>query len=100
LNSNNKTVIDYLPNGIEELVLGYSFNLELNDLPSSIKKIVFKNNNYKKKLNCLPTNIELIELPEYYKLKIENIPKRLKKIICDKDYKFVDDYSNIEVEYY
>jgi hypothetical protein len=39
LNSNNKSVIDCLPDNLEELVLGHYFNLELNDLKSSIKKI-------------------------------------------------------------
>ena len=40
LNSNNN-IIDYLPSSIEELELGLTFNLELNNLPNSIKKISF-----------------------------------------------------------
>jgi len=73
-------IIDYLPHGIEELILKCNFDLELNNLPNSIEKIVFKNNDYNKKLNCLPDSIEIIELPNQYDLKIDKLPKNLKKI--------------------
>ena len=42
LNCNSQAIIDYIPFSIEELVLGSYFNLELNDLPSSIKKLKSK----------------------------------------------------------
>jgi len=97
--SNNK-VIDYLPYGIEELKLHESFNLELNNLLNSIKKIIIKNEHYNKKLNCLPDSVELLELPYYYKLKINKIPKGLKKIKCLYKYKFINNYANVEIEQY
>jgi hypothetical protein len=53
LDCNNNKIIDYLPNGIEELVLEQNFNLELNNLPNSINKIVLKNRHYNYKLNNL-----------------------------------------------
>jgi len=37
---NNINIIDYLPDSVEELVLGSYFNLELNNLPSSIKNLL------------------------------------------------------------
>jgi hypothetical protein len=90
-----------LPDSIEELELDYSFNLELNDLPSSIKKIIFnKHSYYDKPLNNLPKRIELLELPSEYDIPITNIPREFKKIICSKNYKFIDDYSNFEVGTY
>jgi hypothetical protein len=90
-----------LPNNIEELELGRMFNLELNDLPSSIKKIVFdKHCDYNIPLNNLPKGLELLALPYNYEIPITNIPQGLKKIICSKYYKFIDDFSNFIVETY
>jgi hypothetical protein len=80
LDCNNKKIIDYLPDSIEELILGKSFNLELNNLPSSIKKIVFENAHYTHQLNCLPNNIESIVLSNDCRFKMNKIPSRLKKI--------------------
>ena len=74
LNCNNRKIIDYLPNSIEELYLGYYFNLELNDLPNSIKIISFnKNSKYNKELNNLPKSLEKLYLPKNYNMKIKNI---------------------------
>ena len=39
LNLTNTNIIDYLPESIEKLVLNYNFDLELNNLPNSIKKL-------------------------------------------------------------
>ena len=74
LNCNNRNIIDYLPNNIEELYFGYNFNLELNDLPSSIKIISFDyKSKYNKELNNLPKSLEKIYLPEKYDKEIKNI---------------------------
>lgn len=63
INSNNKYLIKNLPNGIEELELGNNFNLDINDLPSSIKKIKFYQTGlYDKELNNLPNFLEYLEL--------------------------------------
>jgi hypothetical protein len=79
LNCNYSYYTDYLPDSIEEIEFGYKFNLELNNLPSSIKKIIFdENSNYNKELNCLPNGLEELELPEKYDLPIKNIPNGLK----------------------
>jgi hypothetical protein len=48
----------------------------------------------------LPKGIELLELPSEYNISITNIPQGLKKIICSKNYKFIDDFSNFEIETY
>ena len=77
LNCKSYTFVDYLPNGIEELVLGYDFNLELNDLPSSIKKIKIFNTKYNKKLNNLPTGLESLEIRNEYKIPIDREYKNL-----------------------
>ena len=59
------SLIDNLPIGIEELYLGENFNLELNNLPNSIKIIKF---------NIHSTyNEELNNLPKYYSIPINNI---------------------------
>ena len=71
----------------------------MNNLPNSIKKILFdKKSNYNKELNCLPNKLKILELPKKYDLQIKNIPKGLKKLICSKDYPFVDDFVDLEVE--
>jgi hypothetical protein len=90
INSNNKNLIDYLPDSIEELVLDCDFNLELNDLPQSIKKITFYSNYYNKELNCLPLNIEYIQLPQTYDKEIIKYPNKLKTIKCSNKYKFIN----------
>ena len=71
-------IIDYLPSSIEELEFGHYFNLELNDLPSSIKKIKIINRDYNKKLNNLPIGIEHLEISVNYKVPIKREYKNLK----------------------
>ncbi len=107
LNCNNLRIINYLPNSLEELELDFCFNLELNNLPSSIKIIKFYEDitktyvySYNKELNNLPNSIELIQLPKKYPYQIKNIPKQLKKIICSKNYKFIKDFEKYELETY
>ena len=101
LNCNNQYLIDNLSNNIEELELDYNFNLELNNLPSSIKKILFyKNSEYNKELNCLPNFVETIKLPINYNKKISKIPSGLKKLICHISYKYINDYNDINIEKY
>jgi len=78
INCNIQSIIDYLPSSIVELELGYSFNLELNDLPSSIKKIKIDNWNYSKKLNNLPNLVEYLEITKFYKLPVDAKYKNLK----------------------
>jgi hypothetical protein len=97
LDCNNQYIIDNLHNNIEELTLSYGFDLELNNLPSSIKKIIFDNQNYDKELNNLPSSVEYIRLPIFYKKKILNIPKNLKEINCSENYEFINDFSNCQV---
>ena len=81
--ANNIYLIDYLSNSVEELKLGYDFNLKLSNLPSSIKKITFAiESMYNKELNCLPNGLEYLKLPFRYKQEIKNVPKGLKKILC------------------
>ena len=74
LDCNNIHIINNLPNGVEELVLLYYFNLELNDLPNSIKIISFdSDSSYDKELNNLPKSLEKLYLPEKYDKEIKNI---------------------------
>ena len=81
--------------------LDYLFNLELNDLPTSIKKIIFnKNSKYNKELNCLPKFVEQIQLSEYYNKQIKNLPSKLNKVICSSKYKYIKDFNNLEVQTY
>jgi hypothetical protein len=98
-------LVDNLPNSLEELVLGYYFGLQLDNLPNQLKKIYFKNeyddcddddydNNksgYQYELNNLPESIEIIVLSKYYEHKICKLPKNLKIIGCSQCYKFLGD---------
>jgi hypothetical protein len=77
------------------------FILELNNLPQSIKKIIFhKKSIHNKELNCLPNFVEFIQLPKEYGKKILRLPLELKTIRCSKNYKFVNDFANYYVEYF
>jgi len=86
------------------LELDYNFNIELNNLPNSIKKIKFySNSQYNKELNCLPNSIEYLKLPKEYNKKISKIPTGLKKISCSKNYLWTDDFkstNSIQIEIY
>ena len=63
-----------IPNSIEELYLGRKFDLELNNLPNSIKILSFdKESEYKKELNNLPKSLSKLYLPEKYDKEIKNI---------------------------
>ena len=83
LDCNSHLIIDYLPSNVVELEFGGSFNLELNDLPNSIKKIKILNSGYDKKLNNLPTRIETLEISKYYEIPIDTKYKNLNIIYFD-----------------
>ena len=81
--------------------MNLNFNLELNNLPNSIKIIKFHiGSDYNRELNNLPSSLEYLELPKDYSLKIKNISKGLKNIKCSKDYKFINDFASYKVETY
>ncbi len=74
MDCNNKYIIDNIPNNIEELYLNVSFNLKLDNLPSSIKIIKFNaNSKYNKKLNNLPKLLEYLHIPKSLEDNIENL---------------------------
>ena len=101
LNCNNQYVIEHLPNSIVELELGYGFNLEMNNLPTSIKKLVIsKYSDYNIKLNCLPNFIEELHLNRHYPHPILNIPTNLKKLICMANYPYINDFKIFDVKTY
>ena len=77
LHCNSQSIIDYLPSSIVELEFGWDFNLELDDLPGSIKKIKILNAFYDKKLNNLPNRIECLEISSNYKIPIDREYKNL-----------------------
>lgn len=93
-------LIDRLPNGIEELTLKLNMaDTLIFNLPTGIKKLIF-GSEYNCELNCLPNTIEYIALAETYELEIKSKPANLKTIKCSKNYKFLDDFSNYNVEFY
>jgi hypothetical protein len=102
LNALNQYIVDNLVNTIEELVLDFHFDLELKNLPNSIRKIIFLNEFYNYDLNLLPDSIEFIGLPMAYVKKILQMPKSLKTIKCHYTYKFINDLKkkNIRIEIY
>ena len=56
------------------LLLDYNFDLDLNDLPSSIKILSFGGESeYNKDLNNLPQSLEKLYLPKKYNKKILNL---------------------------
>ena len=62
------------PNNIEEINFELNFDLELNNLPNSIKIIIFnKESTYNEELNNLPKQLEILELPKKYDKEINNI---------------------------
>ena len=75
--------------------------MPLDNLPSSIKKIIFNTHSkYNLELNCLPKQIKQIQLPINYDKRILNIPKNLSVIICSRNYAFINDFDNYKVETY
>ena len=82
LDCNSQSIIEYLPSSIVELKLGPEFNLELDNLPNTIKKIKIQNPFYNKKLNNLPSGIETLK-----------ISYNCKKLIVKK-------YKNLNITYF
>jgi hypothetical protein len=75
--------------------------LELNNLPSSIKKLTFyEYSNYNLELSNLPKFIEIIQLGRYYNKKILSELKYLKKLICSNEYAYKNDFDNLIVQTY
>ena len=102
LNCNNQYIIDSLPDSIVKLELDYHFNLQMDNLPTSIKKLIIidVNSDYNKDLNCLPNFIEELQLNRYYKKRITNIPPNLKKLSCHMNYPYKDDFKMCMVDCY
>ena len=70
-------------------------------MPNSVRIIRFdKYSEYNKELNNLVDTIEILQLPKKYQKKINNIPRGLKKIILSKDYAYIDDFKDYDVETY
>lgn len=101
VNSNNQHLIDSLSNNIKHLDLDEKFNLELNNLPTSIERLTIKPFSiYNKPLNNLPMNLQYLQLNHDYNCKIENIPKNLNELVCSKNYKYIGDFKNVKITYY
>jgi hypothetical protein len=102
-----KYLIDNLNNNLIEIEFGTKFNIELNNLPNSIKKLNFescdyvedlnvyngeferdyiKNHLFNKSIDNLPDSIETLRLPHNYIIKTQKIPKNLKKIYSNEKY--------------
>ena len=96
LGCNNQYIIDNLNNNIEELKIKYIEELNLDNLPNSIKKLYIIQ--YEKELNNLPNSIEYLELINY-NLKIKKIPKNLKIVKCSY-YKYIDDFKDKNINIY
>ncbi len=62
----------------------------------NLKMRIF-NQDYKKELNNLPNSVEYLELPSNYQLKIKNVSTNLKTIRCNKNYRYIDTFKNIEI---
>jgi len=54
------SIIDYLPDSLEELKLGYYFNDSLDNLPISLKTLKISDEYDKNKLKNLPKNVQVI----------------------------------------
>ena len=94
-------LVENLPNSLVELELNQIFNLELDNLPSNLKKIIIcPYGDFNKKLNNLPNSIEEIILNKSYNKQIKNIPQNLKKITCLKNYPFINDFENYDITYH
>lgn len=82
LNCNNIKILEELPDGLIKLIMGTSFNSPLNDLPSSIKKLVILNKEFNKNIANLPDAIEELHFNHFFSQKLTKIPSKLKKITC------------------
>jgi len=96
--------MENLPNSIKELYLDMRFNLELNNLPNSIKIISFANySKYNKELNNLPNSVKVISFDEHciYDKELNNLPYFLEKIHLplgyNKEIKNIN--SNCKIQY-
>jgi len=54
------TMVDYLPDSLEELKLEKNFNSSLDNLPISLKILKISYEYDKNRLNNLPKNVEVI----------------------------------------
>jgi len=44
--------------------------------------------------------LSILKLPFKYDVQIQLIPKALTKLICSADYKFIGDFSGVQIETY
>jgi hypothetical protein len=76
LSDDDKDLINNLPDELEELVLGFKFNLKLSNLPNKLKKLTIHNGS--NLLDELPNSLE--ELVINGMCELNNLPNSIKKI--------------------
>lgn len=84
ININTMLRLNNLPSNLDSLIIASFFQINLDNLPSSIKTLNLKDSFFKFNLDYLPESIEKLHLPSYgiaYELdEIQNFPKSIKKI--------------------
>lgn len=108
--------LDKLPSNLEELnIIGLDyFNHELNNLPSTLKKLsiggIYSHSldnlpnglkelrlggNYKSKLDGLPNNLETLYLDYNFNQELDNLPSSLKNLIIGQFSKYTKSLDNL-----
>lgn len=89
--NNFNSRIDWMPEGITDLQLGMNFNQPLNNLPSTIKRIVIRKNNdvgytkFNQPIDYLPPGLEelYIHFNQEFNHPLYNLPTGLKKLFLN-----------------
>ena len=76
----------YIPENITEIVIGKSYTLLLDNLPSTINSLIFTDDaEYYSSLDYLPLSLENLVLGDQYNYKISKFPN-LKKLVFGNNY--------------
>ena len=95
--------IKNLPNSVKYINTGDYFNSSVDELPNSVKTIIF-GNRFNRNVDKLPKSIKAIKFGDNFNKKVCNLPKNLKKIYFGFDFsesidELPDSVEKIALEY-
>lgn len=91
-------MIDKLSHWLEEIEIGFVFDTEIQNLPSSIRKLSFHASSKYNRDIVLPLGLEELVTSKCYNKRIWSMPLRLKKVTCSWNYDYIEDFISRWIE--
>lgn len=92
--SNFNQLVDDLPRGLKDLILGDKFNNPINNLPQKLEYLHL-GKSFSHPINLIPNTIKRLYLSDDFSHQIIRLPKNIESIILSSQYKYLDEFKNV-----